>query len=147
MPSVSASEEFEIQNSLDECWRLVSNLLSVGACIPGCESITPIDLTSADFRVKLRVGYISKTLELRARIKESNAPSHFSFVASGSDAEIMGAIDLISNSPKTTKLSYHIEITPISVTGKTAMAMMGKELVKKQASEFASCVKSKLEEP
>jgi len=41
-------------------------------------------------------------------------------------------------------VKYRIEIRPVSVTGKTAIAMIGKDLVKKQATEFALCVKSKL---
>jgi carbon monoxide dehydrogenase subunit G len=144
MPSVSASEEFEIKSSIERCWALVSDLSSVGACIPGQESVTPIDATSASLKVKLKVGYLSRTLELKAKIKESSPPNHFSFFAEGSDAEITGTIDLVSANGST-KLKYQIEINPISVTGKTAMAMMGKDLVKKQASEFASCVKSRLE--
>jgi carbon monoxide dehydrogenase subunit G len=144
MPSVSSSEEFEIQTGIDECWNFVSSLPNVGSCVPGCESVSAIDSNSANFKVKLRIGYISKTLELKAKIKESHAPDHFSFVAEGTDAEISGTIDLVSIYQHT-KLTYRVDIVPISVTGKTAMAMMGKDLVKKQSAEFASCVKAKLE--
>jgi carbon monoxide dehydrogenase subunit G len=144
MPSISASEEFLVQATIDQCWNIVSDLSSVGSCIPGCESVTSVDSKTANFKVKLRIGYISKTLELKARIEEERAPNHFSFVAEGTDAEISGAIDLSSLNEQT-KLMYKIDINPISVTGKTAMAMIGKDLVKRQAEEFASCVKSRLE--
>lgn len=73
-----------------------------------------------------------------------------SFSAEGSDAEIKGIVDLISEGAgrkdfENTIVKYNIEIKPISVTGKTAISMIGKDLVRKQASEFATCVKSKLE--
>ncbi len=144
MPSVSASEEFLVRATIDKCWNFVSDLSNVGSCIPGCESVASVDSKTANFKVKLRIGYISKTLELKARINEERAPNHFSFAAQGTDAEISGAIDLASLNEQT-KLKYRIDIDPISVTGKTAMTMMGKDLVKRQAEEFASCVRSKLE--
>lgn len=66
------------------------------------------------------------------------------FTGEGQDAEVTGTVDLVSFSDKT-KIRYNVEIKPISVTGKTAVTIIGKDLVKKQASEFASCVKSRLE--
>jgi uncharacterized protein len=143
MPRVTAAEEFEIQTSLSEVWTFISDLSNVGSCIPGCESIEKIDPQSANFRVRIKIGYVSKVLELKAKIKESVPLHHFLFRAEGSDADISGTLDLSGDA--TTKLRYSIEINPISVVGKTAVSMMGKDLVKKQASEFASCVKARLE--
>ena len=145
MPTVSAAEDFLIQSGINQCWDFVSSLKNVGYCIPGCESVTQIDSNTANFKVKLRVGYISRTLDLRAKILQARAPNHFAFMGQGVDAEISGAIDL-SPQGMQTRLTYKIEIVPISVTGKTAVTMMGKDLVKKQAREFAACVRSKLEE-
>jgi aerobic carbon-monoxide dehydrogenase small subunit len=144
VPSFSSVEQFVIASDIDRCWQFVSDLPSVAACVPGCESATPLDGKDVLLKVKLRIGYISKTLELKARVGESNPPSHFSFSATGPDAEISGIIDLLSVD-KGTRLTYRIEINPVSVTGKTAMTLMGKDLVKRQAEEFAACIKSKLE--
>lgn len=145
MPSlVQASEEFHVNAHQDVCWKFFSNLENIGLCIPGCEAVSRIDDASAIFKVKLKVGYLSKTFELKAKIKESVAPSHLVFTGEGSDAEINGSLDITAGE-KGSSIKYGIEIVPVSVTGKTAIALIGKDLVRKQTSEFASCVKSKLE--
>ena len=145
MPSlVQASEEFHVNALQDVCWTFFSNLENIGLCIPGCEAVTRIDDTSGIFKVKLKVGYLSKTFELKAKIKESIPPSHLVFTGEGSDAEINGRLDIIPDEAGAS-IKYGIEIVPISVTGKTAIALIGKDLVRKQTSEFAGCVKTKLE--
>ncbi len=144
MPSVQASEEFEVNASQGKCWTFFSILSNVGNCIPGCESVQSIDESSAVFKVKLKVGYLSKTFELKAKIVEKIEGTRMKFTGEGQDAEVTGTVDLVSFSDKT-KIRYNVEIKPISVTGKTAVTIIGKDLVKKQASEFASCVKSRLE--
>ena len=111
--------------------------------------MTPIDSLSAIFKVKVKIGYISRTFELRARLLDQRTGEHLSFAAEGSDAEIKGTVDLISEAGKhdyeSTIVKYSLEIKPISVTGKTAISMIGQELVKRQASDFAGCVKNRLE--
>lgn len=145
MPStVQASEEFSVAASQSKCWEFFSNLENIGSCIPGCEDVSEIDETTAKFRVKFKVGYLSKTFELKARIRESVPTSHLSFTGEGTDAAISGSLDLRSESEYVV-VKYGIEITAVSVTGKTAIAMLGKDLVRKQVTEFATCVKSKLE--
>ena len=145
MPSIRASEEFQVEVSRETSWSFFSDLANVGKCIPGCESVTAIDDTSATFKIKLKVGYLSKTFELRAKVSEKAAPSHIAFKAEGTDAEITGDLQISEIAPEKTGVNYAIEIRPISITGRTAVTMMGRDLVKQQAKEFASCVKSKLE--
>jgi len=94
--------------------------------------------------VKLKVGYLSKSFELKARMIEKIEGTRMKFNGEGQDAEVTGSVDLGSFLDKT-KIRYNVEIRPISVMGKTAVTMLGKDLVKKQASEFAACVKSRLE--
>ncbi|HZW55245.1 MAG TPA: SRPBCC domain-containing protein [Nitrososphaerales archaeon] len=145
MPStVEASEEFTIAAPLERVWSFFTDLSNVGSCIPGCETVNRIDSETASFKVKVKVGYISRSFEIRARFKELIQPTHVSFFGEGSDAEISGNLDLTQN-PDSVAVKYRIEIRPVSVMGKTSIAMIGKDLVKKQASEFASCVKSRLE--
>ncbi|MDA4131406.1 MAG: SRPBCC domain-containing protein [Thaumarchaeota archaeon] len=145
MPSVQASEEFQIDAPREKCWTFFSDLANVGKCIPGCESVVPIDRTTALFKIKLKVGYLSKTFELKAKVSERVEPSRIAFVAEGTDAEITGNLEISEIETRKTGAKYAIEIRPVSITGKTAVTMIGKDLVKKQASEFATCVKSKLE--
>jgi carbon monoxide dehydrogenase subunit G len=145
LPSISASEEFQIDVSRDRCRAFFSDLANVGKCIPGCEAVTPINDTSATFKIKLKVGYLSKTFELRAKVLESVAPSRIAFTAEGADAEITGDLQISEIASDKSAVKYTIEIRPVSITGRTAVTMMGKDLVKQQASEFASCVKNKLE--
>ena len=145
MPSIRASEEFLIEVPRESSWAFFSDLANVGRCIPGCESVTPIDDQSATFKIKLKVGYLSKTFELRARVSEKTAPSHIAFNADGADAEITGDLQISEVGLDKTSVKYTIEIRPISITGRTAVTMMGKDLVNQQEKEFALCVKSKSE--
>jgi carbon monoxide dehydrogenase subunit G len=144
---VEATEEILVNSDLDRCFSFLTDLANIGSCIPGCEKIDPIDSRSANFKVKLKVGYISKTFELRARLKDVKTNKELSFIAEGSDAEIVGHVDLAQKENGIVGIRYSIGIKPVSVTGKTAISMIGKDLVKKQASEFSSCVKQRLETP
>jgi carbon monoxide dehydrogenase subunit G len=146
MPStVEASEEFAISAvSQEKVWSYLTNLANIGSCIPGCESVSKIDSNTAIFRIKLKVGYLSRTFEIKARLKDVFPPDRVTFFGEGSDAEVTGNLELKDQSAGVS-VKYRIEIRPVSVIGKTAIAMIGKDLVKKQASEFASCVKAKLE--
>jgi carbon monoxide dehydrogenase subunit G len=146
MPSsVHASEEILVRSDISKCFSFFSDLVNIGGCIPGCEKVTSIDSTTASFRVKVKVGYIARTFELKARLSDVRPSEHLSFVAEGADAVITGNVDLASKGEGTVGVGYGIEIRAVSVTGKTALSMIGKDLVKKQASDFALCVKEKLE--
>ena len=144
MPTFQAAEQFNICNSLEESWKFVSDLANVGHCIPGCEDVHAIDDKTAIFKIKFKVGYLSKTFELKAKIVEMTPPTFMKFTGSGQDAEIAGRLEL-SPLESRTDIKYTIEIVPISAIGKTALALLGKETVRKQTSEFASCVKAVLE--
>ncbi len=113
----------------------------MGHCIPGCEEVRPIDDKNALFKIKFKVGYLSKTFELKAKIVEITPPTLMKFTGSGQDAEIAGRLELTPLETRTC-IKYTIEIVPISATGKTALTLLGKETVRKQTSEFASCVKA-----
>jgi carbon monoxide dehydrogenase subunit G len=146
LPSFHASERFEVENSLQDCWKFVSVLSNVGSCIPGCEEVRPVNDSTAFFRIKFKVGYLSKSFELKAKILETRPPSFLKFVGSGQDAEIGGEIELNSQEGASkTEIKYTIEINPISATGKTALTLIGKEIVRKQTNEFATCVRTTLE--
>lgn len=147
MPStIESANEFEVKADLGRCWTFFTNLGNIGGCIPGCESVTPVDDRSAIFTVKFSVGYISKTFQLKARFKDVVPKSLVSFVGEGSDAEAVGTVGLrAGGSPGVTMLSTTLQIRPISALGRTAVALLGRDLVKRQAEAFASCVKSKLE--
>jgi uncharacterized protein len=147
MPStIESANEFEVRAELGRCWAFFTNLGNIGGCIPGCESVTPVDDKSAVFTVKFSVGYISKTFQLKAKFKDVVPESQVSFVGEGNDAEAVGTVGLREGaSPGTTALKTTLQIRPISAMGRTAVALLGRDLVKRQAEQFANCVKSKLE--
>lgn len=108
--------------------------------------MTPLDDGTAVFRVKVSVGYISKTFELKARLKDMVPGSRASFVGEGKDASVEGTIAIRpEGQPGGTTLGYSLQIRPLSAMGRAAMGMFGGDLVKKQAEAFATCVKAKLE--
>jgi carbon monoxide dehydrogenase subunit G len=142
---VEASEQFTVKSSQRACWDLVSTLPSIGSCIPGCESVTAIDDLSALFKVKVKIGYVSKTFEMKAVVIDTEPLRRLSFRAEGKDAEIHGSLLVEPLENSEVKISYQIKLIPISMIAKTAVSMMGKDIVNKQASEFASCLRSRLE--
>jgi carbon monoxide dehydrogenase subunit G len=143
--SVEAREEILVNSGIMRCFDFFRNLSNIGACIPGCEQVEPIDSSSAKFKVKLKVGYISKTFELKAKLVIIKANEELSFTAESSDAEVNGRVYLSNENNEMTRVRYDLQIKPISAIGRTAISMIGKDLVSKQASEFALCVKKKLE--
>lgn len=147
MPStIDSTSEFQVNSDTKRCWDFLTSLQNIGSCIPGCESVTPIDEKSAVFRVKVSVGYVSRTFELKARFLQITPETHVSFRGEGKDAEIMGTVDIRpGNQPGITSVRYGLQVRPVSTVGRTAVAMLGGDLVRKQAESFANCVKTKLE--
>jgi len=147
MPSaIDSASEFQVNADPKRCWDFLASLQNIGSCIPGCESITPNDDKTAVFTVKVSVGYVSRTFELKARFVELVPYSHMSFSGEGRDAEIMGTVDLRpGNQPGVTSVKYSLQIRPVSTVGRTAIAFLGRDLVRKQAESFANCAKAKLE--
>jgi carbon monoxide dehydrogenase subunit G len=147
MPStIDSVYEFQVNSDAKHCWDFLASLQNIGSCIPGCESVTPIDDKTAVFAVKVSVGYVSKTFELKARFVEVISESHLSFSGDGRDAEIVGTLDLRPGIQMgVTSVRYSLQIRPISAVGRTAVAFFGRDLVRKQAESFANCVKAKLE--
>jgi carbon monoxide dehydrogenase subunit G len=144
LPSFLATEQFDLESPIEKSWEFLSSLVNVGHCIPGCEEVRLIDDKTARFKIKFKVGYLSKTFDLKARIIEETQLTFMKFTGSGQDAEISGRLELGSKEIGTT-VKYTIEIMPISATGKTALTLLGKETVRKQTTEFASCVKAALD--
>ncbi|MHB1907916.1 MAG: CoxG family protein [Nitrososphaerales archaeon] len=144
MANLEAVEEIEISASVSKCLEFFKSIENVGSCIPGSEEVRSLGEGSASFKIRLKVGYISKVFELRAKINAITG-EQMSFSAEGSDAEIQGSVKMTFLGENLTKINYKIEIKPTSVMGKTAVSMIGKDLIRKQANEFASCVKKKLE--
>jgi carbon monoxide dehydrogenase subunit G len=143
--SVEAAEQILVKSDLDRCYSFFTDLANIGSCIPGAEKVEPIDSLNANFRVKLKIGYISRTFDLRAKLRDLKLNQELSFSAIGPDAEVSGRLTFIEKEKGTTQVTYVIQIKPISVMGKTAISLLGQDLVQNQASDFASCVKQKLE--
>ncbi len=149
MPStVDSASEFRVAADAKRCWDFFTDLQNVGSCIPGCESVTLGADKSAVLRVKVSVGYISRTFELKARFTQAVPDSHVSFSGTGGDFEIFGTLDLRPDAQQgTVSVRYSLQVRAVSALGRTAMAMFGKDLVKKQADSFAECVERKLGRP
>ncbi len=143
---VETKENFDVRAGQMRSWDFFSNISSLAACIPGCESIVVLDDRSARLRVRLKVGYISKSFELKTTLNEMRPPFYLSFTGESPDATITGTLELESEKTEgeSCHVSYTLQIRALSVTGKTAIAMIGKDLVRRQATEFANCVSSKL---
>lgn len=108
--------------------------------------MTPLGDGTALFRVKVSVGYISKSYELKTKFKEIVPNTRISFVGEGKDAEVMGTVLVKPGShPGSTALVCTLQIRPLSTVSRAAITMFGGDFVKKQADAFTSCIKAKLE--
>ena len=71
--------------------------------------------------------------------------SHIAFSAVVRDTEVVGVVDMQpANELGVVEVRYRIQVRPISTLGRTAVAVFGRDIVRRQADEFAHCVKNKV---
>jgi carbon monoxide dehydrogenase subunit G len=141
---VQSSEDFVIDASIDKVRGFFSVLKNILDCIPGCEEVIQSSPMRAQLKIKVKLGYVSKTLEMDVSMSGSEDANEFVFTGNSEDAEIHGKLTFDAQKDNSTKVTYSLEVVATSSMARTALAFMGKDFVNKQTRFFADCVTAKI---
>jgi carbon monoxide dehydrogenase subunit G len=146
MSKVESSERFTVGQPLERVWPFFKDLVNIGRCIPGCEEVVSTGQDTAKFRVKIKLGYISKTVNMNVTMSVTKPDEELTFKGVSEDARITGKLTFENsqNNATATTVGYALSIEAASALARTGMAFMGKDFVKSQTQLFADCVRSKV---
>ncbi len=145
-------KELTVRAPLERTWSLVSDMLAVSHCIPGCRTVTQVSETEFDWVMEAQVLRTRRTIKARTRTHALRAPDHAEFTGEGRLFEksnyyklsIRGTTDLEALSDAETRIRF---------AGNVEASGLGKGLIEKVASgqlddlfaEFAANVRKRLE--
>ena len=142
------SETFSIDISIQTLYNFLLDAQSVGACMPGCESVEVIGENEYDSIIKTKVGGISAKFKVRTVISETVPFNLIRTVGHGKEIRNLGQfkqkteIALKELSSNETEVSYQSDV---SIVGR--LATFGDRIMRSKAKtmgqEFADAVKSK----
>jgi carbon monoxide dehydrogenase subunit G len=143
-------EKFSVKAPIRKLWDSLLNPEIIGPCIPGCETVEPINDMEYDSVIKAKVGFIVVRFKIKTVIEEIVPYRFIRTVGKGNEQKKLGhfnqktEINFNALSENDTELSYHSEI---SIVGK--LATFGDRILKAKArevgKEFAAAVKKRLE--
>ena len=143
-------EKFSVKAPIRKLWDSLLDPEIIGPCIPGCESVEPINDREYNSVIKARVGFIAVRFKIKTVIEEIVPYKLIRTVGKGNEQKKLGhfnqktKINFNALSENDTELSYQSEI---SIVGK--LATFGDRILKAKAREvgkdFADAVKKRLE--
>jgi len=143
------SETFSIAIPIQQLYNFLLDAQSVGACIPGCESVEVIGENEYDSIIKTKVGGISAQFKVRTVISEMVPLNLIRTVGHGKEIRNLGQfkqkteIALKELSSNETEVSYRSDV---SIVGR--LATFGDRIMRSKAKtmgrEFADSVRAKL---
>ena len=143
------SETFSVDTPIEELYNFLLDAQTVGACIPGCESVEVIGENEYDSIIKTKVGAISAKFKVRTRISETVPLTLIRTVGHGKEIRNLGQfkqkteITLKELSATETEVCYQADV---SIVGR--LATFGDRIMQSKAKtmgrEFADSVKAKL---
>ena len=86
MPTVT--REITVRGSLGNVWRILSDPVELGKCIPGCEEVVPISPTESRWRMKVMVGVIAKRVDSKVRTVLSREREELAFKVESVDGSL-----------------------------------------------------------
>jgi len=142
--------KFTINAPLDQVWNFFLDIKSVASCVPGCESIEPLDNNSYTAHIKAKVGPLSASFKVVITITDLKPFEYIKSTMKGQDSKIASnffasnVLTLQSLGPQETEVYYRSEV---SVLGR--LGMFGEGVMKKKAKElgeqFVVAMKNQLE--
>jgi len=134
---------FIVKAPMQSVWALLSDMQKVGSCIPGCEVIV-VDEKISNWKLAAKLGFVSRTFELKNQVTELIPPTRSAWMAHGEDIEMAGSLDLASISNIETQVHFRIVINATGNMGKIINNVIDRK-IDDYKNEFMKCVKSKLE--
>jgi carbon monoxide dehydrogenase subunit G len=148
---VEMSGEQLIPASQQDTWKALNDPEVLKACVPGCESITPVSENEYQVQMTAKVGPVSAKFRGRLALSDIKPPQSYSLAFEGQGgpagfAKGGAQVRLTPVSIHETKLSYDVKA---NVGGK--LAQIGSRLVdaaaKKVADEFFQNFNNRMSSP
>jgi len=145
---LSFSGSFEFNTPIEEAFDFLTEPASIGGCIPDLEKIEILDSKSFNAKIKVGVGFVRGSFDLKCNVLELNRPLHskISIEGSGISGKIKTQIsfDLQEKSSNSTQINWtaDAEISGL-ITG------LGETILRKttegKVQEILNKIKEKLE--
>ena len=143
-------ERFEVAAPPEAVWAFLLDPKRLAPCVPGCEHIEVMDETTFQVRLKVRVGFLSTTQDMRVTLAELDPPRHLVSVGRGEDrrlgshVDVRSTLDLAPEGADRTAVRYRNEVKVRGRLGSIGDAVM-KVTAKELGARFAANVRSAIE--
>lgn len=142
------SGSFVLQAPMDRTWDFLLDIERVGACMPGMESVEPLDERRYRGTLKAQVGPIKARFSGVAELTEVEPQSHLTASIEGDDktsaTSVKGQFKAsLTEVDRGTRVEYTMDIT---LRGRLAQfgAPVFRAVAKKMTDEFVSCLQDSM---
>ena len=143
-------EKFSVKSPIQKVWDSLLDPEIVGHCIPGCETVEPVNDKEYNSIIKAKVGFITARFKVRTVIEEIVPYRLIRTAGEGNELRKLGhfrqktIINFTELSENETEVSYSSDV---SIVGK--LATFGDRILRAKArelgKEFVDAVKRKIE--
>jgi carbon monoxide dehydrogenase subunit G len=143
-------EKFSVKSPVQKVWNSLLDPEIVGHCIPGCETVEPVNDKEYNSIIKAKVGFITARFKVRTVIEEIVPYRLIRTTGEGNELRKLGhfrqktTINFTELSENETEVSYSSDV---SIVGK--LATFGDRILRAKArelgKEFVDAVKRKIE--
>lgn len=141
---------FSVDAPRQDVWDFLFNIEKMAKCVPGMEAVRVESDSSYSAQVKVKVGFLSATFQLRIRILDVTPPGRLVSLFEGKDGKIgsslkaMNTVELLDISSSQTEVRYRSDVTLMGKLG-----TLGLTVIKGKAMEmmktFSEAVKKEIE--
>lgn len=142
---MKVSRQTTITVGIGAVWTFVSDIRKIGSCLPDAQALEGATESEAIFRMKFKIGFIRKTLEMNSKITARDLLKSMTFQSESTDVRIKGRLDLLEIDENQTQLSYDLEGDPLSSIAHTAVSLIGDSMIGDLTAAFAERLKTKIE--
>ncbi len=145
--------KFSVRAPLQKLWDvLFANTAGVGMCVPGMDSLTPIDDKTFEVVFKQKVGPLKLKMVGKQILSKVDAPKHIEMEGAWADVMKLGTLNNkitldLEEKSGSVELAYKIDV---SLAGKLNALGAGDRLMKSQAAtvekEFVANLQAKVNE-
>ena len=141
---IQLTKELVAEISPESIWKRLIDPVSLGRCIPGCESVAAIDNETSRWVVKMTVGVITRKIDAKARIlQRDDEKKSMEIKFDSKDGDITGNIRVrIENDSVGATTSKIVLDSEIDARG--SFQWIVNQVIKSQldkfSSEFIQCI-------
>ena len=104
---------FELSVPIDKAFDFLTDPNSIGNCIPDLEELKVVDSKNFNVKIKVGIGFLKGSFDLKCSIPEGKRPSHSKFLVegsgAGSKAKIEISFDLKKKSEGVTQMNWNAD--------------------------------------